>query len=241
MEENHKPTKKELKELRKLERMSATSSDSSDKVKWIILGLGVSIFLIFFGFLVFMLKQNQSQAVLEIKNDGWVMGNKDSKVTLVEYGDLQCPSCKAYHPILKTLAADYKDKFKFMFKHFPLEGGHANALLAARAAEAAGVQNKFFEFHDMLFEHQEEWSGLSAVDAEAKFVGYAETLELDLDRFNEDLDNSDLLKKIKAQQAEGINIGVNGTPTFFLNGKRIESPKSLEDFKKLIDEANKNE
>ncbi len=240
MDENHKPTKKELKELRKLERMSATTSDSSEKVKWIILGLGITIFLIFFGFLVFMLKQNQSQAVFSIKNDGWVMGNKDSKVTLVEYGDLQCPSCKAYHPILKTLAVDYKDKFKFMFKHFPL-GGHANALLAARAAEAAGAQDKFFEFHDMLFDHQEEWSGLSNVDAEAKFIGYAETLELDVDRFKEDLNNGDLLKKIKDQQSEGIEIGVNGTPSFFLNGKRIETPKSLEDFKKLIDEEAKNE
>ena len=250
-------TKRELKALRRLEKLDQQNQEKSKStIKWIILGLGALLFIAFFGFLIFLAKQNTlKNETITLSDKGWVRGadrassegarlraGRDSggstpKVTLVEFGDFQCPACKTYYPMIQGLSDTYKDRsFRLMIKHFPLTSAHKNAFGAAMAAEAAGAQGKFFEMHDILYEKQDEWAQLPAVEARDKFILYAKELMLDLGKFEKDLENRDLEGKIRANQDEGINNGVSGTPTFFLNGKILQNPRSVDEFKKIIDE-----
>ncbi len=165
-----------------------------------------------------------------------VRGAKDGKVTLVEFGDFQCPACAAFEPIVRQVMADNKDTLKFSFRHFPLTQIHKNALLAAKASEAAGVQGKFWEMHDILYDKQEEWG--EALNAREFIMVYANTLKLDAKKFAIDLESKTLEDKILAEFKEGVKLGVQGTPTFFLNGKKVEgNPRTLADFNKLIKDA----
>lgn len=235
MDEDRKLTKKEKKELRKLERLNSTTDEKrQNMIKWIILGLGSLIFLAGFIFLIVLTKQSQNKPVV-IANDAYTKGDSSAKVLVVEYGDFQCPACKAYYPLVKQLLSDYKGKVKVTFKNFPLTSIHPNAMAAAKAAESAGLQGKFFEMHDILYEKQDEWAGLPASDASDKYVEYATSLKLDIDKFNKDRASSEVEKKISTHQDEGISLGVSGTPTFFVNGKKIDNPQGIEDFKKIVD------
>lgn len=231
-------TKRELKQLRRLEKLDQkTQEGSRNTIKWIILAASALLFIAFFGFLIFLAKQNPSQEEIVLSNSGWAKGAQNPKVTLVEFADFQCSACKAYHPIIQGLLSTYKDKsFKLILKHFPLTSSHKNALPSAMAAEAAGEQGKFFEMHDLLYKYQSDWADLPLDDARKKFISYAQELKLDEESFRKDLDRKDLEDKIRAQQEEGIKNGVNATPTFFLNGKIIQNPRSVDDFKKLIDQ-----
>lgn len=244
MDENRQPagrqvpmTKRELKALRRLEKLDHQKQEGSQNtLRWIILGLGALLFVAFFGILIFLAKQNTNTQVT-LSDSGWIRGAENAEVTLTEFGDFQCPACKAYYPMVQGILSSYKDKsFRLMFKHFPLTQAHKNAIPASMAAEAAGAQGRFFEMHDILYEKQDEWAQLPSVEAQEKFISYAKELVLDLDKFKKDLGNKELEAKIRANQDEGINNGVSGTPTFFLNGKIIQNPKSVDDFKKLIDQ-----
>lgn len=171
---------------------------------------------------------------ITISKTDHVRGAADGKVTLVEFGDFQCPACAAYEPLVRQVAEDNKTVLKVVYKHFPLTQIHQNALISAKAAEAAGVQGKFWEMHDMLYDKQPEWStGLNARDMIMK---YAAELKLDTKKFSDDLNSKAIEDKIFAEAKEGTKLGVQGTPTFFLNGKKLESPSSLEAFDKLIRE-----
>lgn len=150
-----------------------------------------------------------------------VKGNPDAAVVLTEYSDFQCPACRQAFPFISELVEQYKDDLRFEYKHFPIERIHPYALPAAMAAEAAGQQGKFFEFHDLLFENQDEWSRSPA--PAAFFVQYAEELELDMDQFRRHSNASDLRDKVRAEFAQGQEVGVTGTPGFFLNGERLIS------------------
>lgn len=163
-----------------------------------------------------------------------VKGARDAKTILIEYSDFQCPACAAYQPIVKQLAQDFEGKIAIVYRHFPLQQ-HKHAKLAAYAAEAGGKQGKFWEMHDMIFEMQKEWS--SQNDARDTFIGYAEKLGLDRARFISDIDSDEIIDKVDAQQKGGLRAKVNGTPMFFLNGKKLDTPRSYEDFKTTIGEA----
>ncbi len=165
-----------------------------------------------------------------------VRGAKDGKVTLVEFGDFQCPACASFEPILRQVMVDNKDILKFSYRHFPLTAIHKNALLASKASEAAALQGKFWEMHDMLFDKQDEWG--EALNAREFIMLYATTLKLDINKFTTDLESKAIEDKILAEFKEGVKLGVQGTPTFFLNGKKIESnPRNLADFNKMIRDA----
>lgn len=165
-----------------------------------------------------------------------IAGEGKKNVTLIEYGDLECPACKSYYPIAKQIKEDYKDDITFQFRHFPLVQLHPHAFQAARAAEAAGNQNKFFEMHDLMYENQESWS--SSSDVSPIFEGFAQSLGLDMNKFKADVISETTASIINADLKAGQALGVNSTPSFILNGKKLEeNPKSLEEFKKLIDEA----
>lgn len=159
-------------------------------------------------------------------------GNK--KVTLTEYGDFQCPACKAYYPIVKEIKATYGDDITFQFRNFPLTQIHPNAMIGHRAAEAAGKQGKFFEMHDVLYEKQDDWS--RANDPSAILVTYAKLLGLNEEQFKTDMTSKATADAINADIKAGQSFQATSTPTFVLNDKKIEeNPRSFEDFKKLID------
>ncbi len=179
---------------------------------------------------------NNSNGNKSAQTSKHVVGATASKVTLVEYGDFQCPACKQYFPIVKQLEEEYKDKVTFQFSHFPLVQIHPNAFLGSRAAEAAGKQGKFFEMHDLLYENQESWS--RSPNPNTEFESYAKQLQLNMDQFKTDLNSSETADVINADVKSGQALGANSTPTFVLNGKKIDkSPQSIEGFKKLLDET----
>ncbi len=165
----------------------------------------------------------------------WVRGNPSSTVQLIEYSDFQCPACNAYYPILKQVEAQFSDRVAFIYRHYPLYQIHPNADLAARAAEAAGVQGKFWQMHDELFDHHEAWVDL--LDPTSAFVGYATEIGLNADQFKADLDSAEVKKLVADDYARGQNIGVEGTPTFVLNGVKIKNPTSVEELAAALNVA----
>ncbi len=148
-----------------------------------------------------------------------VKGNENATVTILEYSDFQCPACAQFAPILKAMMADYGDQVKFEYRHYPLMQIHPNAEAAARAAEAAGQQGKFFEYHDALFENQNEW-GAAAIPG-AFFTKYADELGLDMDKFKRHQRSSVLQQNIRDHVSEARELGLTGTPSIFLNGEKM--------------------
>ena len=173
-----------------------------------------------------------------LTDSDWKRGAVNPKVTLIEYGDFQCPACSAYEPIVEKLQQDFKDTLLFSYRHFPLTQIHQNAILSSKASEAAGRQEKFWEMHDLLYKTQAEWSTSS--NAKEIFAVYAKTLGLNVAQFEQDLGLKNIEEKIKADFEGGAKLGVRGTPTFFLDGKKIENPRSYADFKILIESSIKN-
>ncbi len=168
-----------------------------------------------------------------------VLGANKKHVNLTEYGDYQCPACGAFYPIVKQVTDKYGDDITFQFRNYPLSQLHQNARAGARAAEAAGKQNKYWEMHDLLYGGQQTWEGQS--DPTATFEGYAQQLGLDLNVFKKDYQSSEINDVINADLAEGQRLGVDSTPTFFLQGKKIDkNPQDLNGFSKLIDQAIKD-
>lgn len=204
--------------------------------------IGLSL-LILIGGVVIVSSQQSSPRIdtatlseeLAISAADWSKGPDDAKATLVEYSDFQCPACASYFPLLKRAADDFKDDLRLIYRHYPIRQAHKNAELAAQAAEAAGRQGKFWEYHDRLFDFQTLWS--EEGDAKALFNQYALDLGLDGGRFLADLESSEVKDKVTGDYQSGLRLGVNATPTFFLNGTRIQNPASYESLKSLIQSA----
>ncbi len=173
---------------------------------------------------------------IPVNDSDWYVGNKDAAVTLVEYSDFQCPACGAYFPVMKGLEEAYGDTLKIVYRNYPLITLHANAQIAAQAAEAAGIQGKFFEMHDALFQNQKSWS--AETDPTNSFLNYATVIGLDVEKFRTDLTSNAVINEIKNDINGGNASKLSGTPTFFLNGVQIvKNPQGLEPFKTLIDAA----
>ena len=161
-------------------------------------------------------------------------GQPGAKVTLVEFADFQCPACAYVAPITEQVVAAYKDNpdFSFVFRHFPFPQ-HQNAIAAAAAAEAAGQQGKFWEMYHEIFANQTEWE--SSANAAELFAGYAQGLSLGVDQFKADSQSDKYDDFITNDAKDGIALGVNSTPTFFLNGEPIVGVQTFEEFKAMID------
>ena len=147
-----------------------------------------------------------------------VYGNKDAKVRIIEYGDFQCPGCASAAPTLKVVADKYPDDVAIVFRNFPLPG-HGNARAAAAAAEAAGMQGKYWEMHANLYNAQNDWANLSGQTRLDTFAGYAEGLGLNREKFLEDMTSRDISAKINFDKALGTKAKVTGTPAIFVNGE----------------------
>ena len=150
-----------------------------------------------------------------------VQGPADAAVTLLEYGDYECPYCGAAYPIIKEVQARLGESLRFVFRNFPISTSHPHAEQAAEAAEAAAAQGKFWEMHDLLYENQ-------ARLRDDDLHGYAEQLELDAERFDRELADNVHAQRVHEDFMSGVRSGVNGTPTFYVNGARHDGPYDLE-------------
>lgn len=169
-----------------------------------------------------------------VSSSDWQRGGLMAKTTLVEYTDFQCPACASYFPILESLKKTYGSQVQFIYRAYPLPS-HQHSDLAARVAEAAGNQNKFWEMHDLLFKNQSTWSAIS--DPMSFFNGYAQSLGLNMDQFAKDVISSETNKKVADDIASGGRANVDATPTFFLNGKKITNLQSYDDLEQAIKDA----
>jgi protein-disulfide isomerase len=172
-----------------------------------------------------------SSMVSERNNDGIeirenIKGSNDAVVTLTEYSDFQCPACASFQPALADVMEQFAGQVKLEYKHFPLPI-HTLAIPAARAAEAAGQQGQFFEYHDLLFINQSAWS--NSANPTVNFIQYATELGLDVDLFKRHMNSSILRDKVRDEFNEARGLGLTGTPTFFLNGERM-TITTYEDF-----------
>ncbi len=234
-------TKDERKKLRQEEWQKKQAEEAKrkrvSKITWWVGGLVVLGLLVWF---VYALVNSPSTPATVLsapgpKSTDMTYGNPKAKVVLTEYADFQCPGCGAYYPILKQLTTQYKDKLFFVYRFFPLEQIHKNALVASEAGYAASLQGKFWEMHDLLFAHQNDWAELN--DPSSNFLSYAKVAGLDVAQFKKDWTAGSTQNYIKSQEQAALDLGLPGTPSFFLNGKQIQNPPTLQDFQKLIDQA----
>lgn len=147
------------------------------------------------------------------------IGPENAPAVLEEFGDFECPPCGLLHPVLKTMEKEFGPRLRVVFREFPLVPTHPHALAAARSAEAAGLQGKFWEMHDLLFENQRTWH--EQFDARPTFEGYAQKLGLDMERFRRDVSSQVVEQRIFLDGKRAHGLGVKGTPTVFLNGREV--------------------
>ena len=198
----------------------------------------IGVVVLAFAALVVYSKQESASAP-GAKGSNNVYGKADSKVTLTEYVDFQCEGCLAYYPTVRTVKEAYKDTVRFEIKNFPISSSHKNALAAASAAQAAAKQSKFFEMHDTLFNNQKEWE--SSEDRVKLFEGYAEAIGLNMDQYRKDYSSKETSAIVRADLKEVQALGGDGTPTFALNGKKIETPDNTVDaLSAVLDKALKD-
>jgi len=193
--------------------------------------------LIMWGLVVAMNKPTTGSSLLSpapISTSDHVTGPAKAPVTIIEYGDFECPACGLYFPFVERLLGEASTTVRLVFRHFPLPQ-HANAMITGEASEAAALQGKFWDMYRIIYEHQNDWSNLA--DAHLVLDGYAEKIGLDMTKFKADLDSSAVKESVLADLAEGEKIGIDQTPTFFVNGKAITNPQGYEAFKSLIEAA----
>jgi protein-disulfide isomerase len=160
-----------------------------------------------------------------------IRGSIDAPISIVEYGDYECPYTGMAYPIVKEIMKQFNTKVYFVFRNFPLDDIHPNAQHSAEAAEAAAAQDKFWEMHDYLFEHQK------ALD-DSHLLQYAEKLGLDTNKFKNEMSGHTYAPLIKESLKSGIDSGVQGTPTFFVNGNRYQDSWDLETFSNFLKTLN---
>jgi len=215
-----------------------------DKRFWAILGV---IAVVFVG-IVWVNNHNKDDKTNTNTTGGQttnhIEGAKNSGITLVEYGDYQCPVCGLYYPTVKEVTEKYKKDIAFQFRNFPLTQVHPNAFAGSRAAEAADKQGKFWEMHDQLYLNQNTWTPAS--DPLKYFQSYAQQIGINVDQFKKDFTSDSVNKSINADIAAGNKLGITGTPAFFLNGKPValkdlidptNNSPSTERFSQVIDKA----
>ena len=200
----------------------------------------LSLVVIFAG--IFFINKNKANAPTNgsgsssAQPTNHTKGSSQKGVTLVGYGDFQCPACGAIHPIVKEVVSKYANDITFQFVNYPLTAIHQNAMAAHRAAEAADKQGKYWEMYDLLYGNQTAWS--ASTSASGIFEGYAAQLGLDATKYKEDAASSAVNDVINADTAKARKMDITATPTFFVNDKQLDpTPQSVEEFSKYIDEA----
>lgn len=161
-------------------------------------------------------------------------GSAQAKITVVEFSDLQCPACKMAQPIVTDLKKKYEKDILFVFRHYPLSSIHPNAMVAAQVAEGAGTQGKFWQMLELLYEKQTEWSDLKDKQLEEKFGEYAKSLNLSADDVKKWMSDSALSSLISTDVSDGNALNINSTPSFFVNGQKVEAQNLSLEVEKLL-------
>ena len=243
MNEQPQLTKKERRELKRQNKETERVRQlRAIKTKKYLTRVFVALVILAAGFGVWKLSQQsatssfaQADHLLAVQINDWKKGDDDSAVTLIEYLDFECEACGAYYPLVKRLSEEYSDEVLFVSRYFPLSG-HKNGMTAALAVEAAGRQGKYWEMHELLFEEQQNWGEPPSPDPSI-FEQYAQQLGLNMEQFKQDVDSQEVKDRVTGDRNAGNRLGVNSTPTFFLNGEKIQNPRGYEAFKSLLDEA----
>lgn len=205
------------------------TSETKNLIKWLIIAL-----VVITGFLAIMFAGNSAGGdIPKISDNDWTEGNPAATLELIEYSDFECPACAGKAVWVRKIVDEFLNHIRFAYRHFPLKTIHDKAVLAARAAEAAGIQGKFWEMHDMLFERQSQWSEQSISSFESILDRYAVELGLNADKFNEDLDSGAVKKAVEEDSDSAMKAGLNSTPTFILNGEIIK-PRTENEFREII-------
>ena len=177
-----------------------------------------------------MVSRRVAKLTLPVGPRDHILGSPAAAVTLVEYGDFECPYCGAAYPIVKQIQQNLGEQLCFVFRHFPLTQIHPHAERAAEAAEAAGAQGRFWEMHDLLFENQQSLD-------DRNLLRLAKVLKLDIERFAHELVEGTYLERVREDFMSGVRSGVNGTPTFFINGVRHDGPWDMQSLLTSIADA----
>jgi protein-disulfide isomerase len=228
-----KLTKKERKELKKQqEAEKATQQKHANTVSTVLKWIVFSAIVILGVFLLLGAFKNDRTTTLppeisSIIQTDHITGSPNKTNVLIEYSDFQCPACAATQPIINQLIKEHGNTITLVYRHFPLPA-HKNARPASYAAEAAGLQSKFWEMHDLLFSRQAEWEGLD--NPNEKFASYAQELELNVEQFTTDSDSQMVKDKVESDYQSGIQAAVMATPTFYYNGVYVKPFRSYNDF-----------
>ncbi|MEX0680000.1 MAG: thioredoxin domain-containing protein [Balneolales bacterium] len=169
--------------------------------------------------------------LLEIREDDWYKGNPDADVIIVKYSDFQCPACRFIASMDDQLSGELGEEVLFVFRHFPLRNFEFSQM-AARYAEAAGRQGLFWRMHDLIYINQQRWS---RGNAEEIFRQFAESMELDMEQFEEDLQDPEIVSKIESDFESGRSAGVRSVPSVYINGEKITNPRSVDAYRSLIE------
>lgn len=235
METTHTPpeqplTKKQRKELRRQERREeAESQQRSSTMKKIMVWGIVIAGVVGLGWLI---ASSGGDAPAVTPDNDPFKGSETAKVVVTEYSDFQCPACQAAQPVVKQVLDTYGDRIKFVYTNFPLPM-HQNADEAARAGECAFDQGKFWELHDILFDRQSDWEGLS--NPQGKFSEYAGEVGMDVALYDSCYASSDAKDRVTQDEREATAARVNSTPTFFVNDQKIVGAQPFSKFQELID------
>lgn len=201
----------------------------------IIISITIATVLLLVGAVFFLSKSTPLAGAVDsqylIRQDSNRLTTENTPVIIVEFGDYQCPACAAAQPIVNKILEQYPGRINLVFRHFPLPQ-HANAIKAAEAAEAAGSQGKYWQMHRLLYQNQTKWAEVS--NPQDLFLTYAGQIGLNTDQFISELDSQKSLSKITADKKDGESLQVNATPTFYINGVKLNSFSESE-FKSRID------
>lgn len=229
---NEDISKKDKHELR---RQNAQFKSKIKTISWTLIVTVIIAGLVWLSVSGTQEKETTTDTILTVVNDDYVKGPENAPVTLVEYLDFECESCGAYFPLIKRLEGEFSNDVKVVTRYFPLQG-HKNGLPAALAVEAAARQDKYYEMHDLLFTEQKNWGEKPVADP-VIFEKYAQQLGLDLVQFKKDVMSQSVKDRVRRDMDSGTKLGNTGTPTFYLNGEKIQNPRTYEDFKTLIQAA----
>jgi protein-disulfide isomerase len=215
-------------------------------MKYIITGTIVACAALIAGGVYLTIQQSNSGRSAPVHGDytkrvetgGWTTGADNPTVRIIEYGDIQCPACAAYEPILKQALEKTKEYSSLTFRQYPLTDLHDKGLSAAQATEAAGMQGKFWEMHSKLYEQQAQWASLSQAQFSTFVANLASELSIDVEQFKKDMRHKDRLEQIEKDIAAGDVVPVKGTPTLIINDVRVaELPRDVDSLVALIENA----
>ena len=221
---------------------SASSGKGAKRPSWLPLAIigGVLLLAVVAG--VWFMRSAREAPVSSVAagapgaNPPQAKGSANAPVTIEEFGDYECPPCGSLYPELEKIKSDYGDRVRIIFRHYPLIRLHQNALDAAHAAEAAGLQGKFWEMHDRIYRGQKAWAGSS--NARGVFADYARNIGLDTERFTRDMNGDEVDKRIVADHERARSLGVDSTPVIFVNGRKLPpAAQSARDVRAAIDSA----